>query len=128
MLSLTLSSLMRHQRFVVRLDLFFKGFASVIVSVTVAAFCRSDLTLLGRDADERDEDGGRAESSSRGADVGAEAGAGPREVIEDSEESDRREGEGSVGVAGTGEDLSLTVVGLAADIRGLCEADGIGLP
>ena len=95
----------------------------------VAAFCRNDFTLFGRDTDEREEDGGRiGDSSSRGADVGAGVAALPREVIDDSDERDRRDGEGSIGVAGMGEDRSSTLVAFAADIRGLCTADGMGLP
>ena len=119
---------MRHQRFDARLALFFSGFASVIVSVTVAAFCRKDLTLLVREIEDSEEDGGRTGSSSRGADVGAEVGAGPRDVLDDCEESERNDGEGSMGVAGIGEDRSSTPVRFAADNRGLCTADGMGLP
>jgi hypothetical protein len=127
LLSLILSSLMRHQRFVARLARFLSGFTSCIVSLTLAAFCLNDLTLFGRDADESDEDGGLGDSSSRGADVGAEVGAGPREVLEDIEENDRKEGDGSTGVAGMGEEFSSMPGGLDVDIRGLCTADCAGL-
>jgi hypothetical protein len=119
---------MRHQRFVVRLARLFNGFASVMVSETVAALCLNDLTLFGRDIDEREDDGGRIDSSSRAADVGAEVGAGPREVIDDCDERDRTDGVASVAVAELSDGRSSTPGRFADDIRGLCTADGIGLP
>lgn len=112
---------MRHQRLLARF-----GFLFSVVSLIDEAFSFKDLMLLGRANEVGEEVGSCSESSSRGADVGG----GPRDAIDmdDCDESDRREGESSTGIAGIGDARSLTLERFVVDNRGLWTADGFGLP
>lgn len=113
LLSLILSSLMRHHRSLARLGLLLSGYASA----TAEAFSFKDLRLLVREIDASEEDEGRVGPSSRGADVGA----GPREALDDCDESDCRDGKSgcSTGVGGIGRARSSVMVRFDADSRGL---------
>ena len=86
LLSLILSSLMRHQRLLGRFGLRFNGLASAMVE---DAFALSERKLFGLG------DAIDLLSSSRGAEVGA----GPLDAMDDCEESDRTEGESNAGDA-----------------------------
>lgn len=68
-----------------------------------------DRILLVRDNDSVPADEGGSRSESVSFNLGADVGAGPRDVegIESCEESDRIDGESSVGVEGMGDPRSL---------------------
>jgi hypothetical protein len=112
--SLIFSSLMRHQRLLVRLNLRF----SLGTSVREAAFSLKERALLGRDDEE--EGGGRRLSSSLGADVGGR----PRDSKEDCDSS-----EGVDGLFMAGErDEGFGDSKFKVDILGLGAAETEGLP
>lgn len=96
LLSFTFSSLIRHQRLLIRFDRFLRGFASEAFSLSDPL---KDFKLLGRVvAVDEEVLGGE---SSRGVDVGAIEGE--RFDDRDCDESDLVDGESRVGVAGRGD-------------------------
>ena len=120
LLSLILSSLMRHQRLLARFCLFFlSGFASAAFSLSDPLI---DFKLFGRDVDVGDPVAFCA--SSRGADVGPAVGHG----LDDWDESDCTDGESSVGMPEGDDPCSVTLDRLTPDTRGLCTADRLGVP
>jgi hypothetical protein len=128
LLSLILSSLMRHHLLLPFFALRLKELASLMDAAFSWALSFSDRMLIVRDKDAvpvlADEGGNWRESVSdvRGADVGA----GPRcvDAVVSWEENDRVDGESSLGVEGTGDPRSLVLERLSAEMRGLCIADG----
>jgi hypothetical protein len=130
LLSLILSSLIRHHLLLVFFDFRRRGFDSFIDDAFSDARSFSDLTLLVRDKESLpvpvSVEDGIVCSGSESCIRGAEVGAGPldEEGIVSWEDSDRVEGEFSVGVDGTGEPRSTVLERLSAEIRGLCIAEG----
>jgi len=130
LLSLILSSLIRHHLLLVFFDFRLRGFDSFIDEAFSDARSFSDRTLLVRDKEslpvpvsvEEDAICSGSDSDMRGAEVGA----GPLEDagMVSCEDSDRVEGEFSVGVDGTGDPRSMVMGRLSADMRGLCTAEG----
>ena len=113
---------MRHQRLLARFSLLdlllLSGFTSDAFSLIDPL---SDLRLFGRDVDVANE---TFCASSRGAEVGAMVG----DRFEERDENDCTDGESSVGVAGIGDPRPVPFERLTLDIRGLCTADGLGVP
>jgi hypothetical protein len=130
LLSLILSSLIRHHLLLVFFDFRRKGFDSFIDDAFSDARSFNDRTLLVRDKESLPVPGSVAEDavcSGSDSDMrGAEVGAGP--LVEagmvSCEESERIEGELSVGVDGTGDPRSMVLGRLSAEMRGLCTAEG----
>jgi hypothetical protein len=130
LLSLILSSLIRHHLLLVFFGFRRRGFDSFIDDAFSDARSFSDRTLRVRDKESLPvpvsvADGAVCKGSESGI-RGAEVGAGPleEEGMVSWEDSDRIEGEFSVGVDGTGEPRSIVLGRLSADMRGLCMAEG----
>lgn len=134
LLSLILSSLIRHQRLTARLDLRLRGLFSTIDCAFSDALSLSDRKLCVRDSlDVESPDGGDGCSEPPSA-LGADVGAGPRGPAvpcEEFDESDCSDGESNVKCDGIGDARSLPPSKFVEDSLGLCmaeaAADGSGL-
>lgn len=119
---------MRHHLLLAFFDRRLKGFWSLMDAAFSVALSLRDRRLRVRDNDSVSvADCGRRSESVSGF-LGAEVGAGLRdlkvEAMESCDDNDRVDGESSARVDGIGEPLSIVPGRLTDEIRGLCIADG----